>query len=218
MDKKSIQVARDNNNELKNDSIEVGGIYLEALGSITTNVWPPFLDAKENGKYWPSQWVFLGNYLENVMQVGVLYEMLGDGDEAKNIFQEGLKISNAQYLPLGQAAFRSCLGEICQKHHSWEKAEELLKNVKQIFHHQDMKLVCKIFQVTIEAMLDMQIGDLVRRRPKEKKYVHFPENLTYVVDIDTLAWENLCKEMSKAQLTKSLACTTNDIKKKRGTG
>ena len=42
--------------------------------------------------------------------------MVGDGDEAENIFQEGLKISNAQYLPLGQAAFRSCLGEIYHKH------------------------------------------------------------------------------------------------------
>jgi len=39
--------------------------------------------------------------------------MVGDGDEAENIFQEGLKISNAQDLPLGQAAFGSCLGIFC---------------------------------------------------------------------------------------------------------
>ena len=41
--------------------------------------------------------------------------MVGDGDEAENIFQVGLKISNAQYLPLGRATFRSCLGEIYWK-------------------------------------------------------------------------------------------------------
>lgn len=218
LDKKSIQVARDNNTEPKNDSNEVGGIYLEALGSVTTNVWPTFSDAEKNGEYWPSQWVVLGNYLENLMQVGVLYEMVGDGDEAENIFQEGLKISNAQDLPLGQAAFGSCLGEIYRKRHSWEKAEEILQNAKQIFHRQDLKLVCKLCQITVEAMLDMRIGDLVRRHPKDKKYVHFPENLTSAIDIYTLARENLCKEMSKAQLAEFLACTDNDIKKKRVTG
>jgi len=73
LDKKSIQVARDNNTELKNDSNEVGGIYLEALGSVTTNVWPTFSDAEKNGEYWPSQWVVLGNYLENLMQVWKLF-------------------------------------------------------------------------------------------------------------------------------------------------
>jgi separase len=218
LDKKSIQVARDNSAEFKNESNEVGGIYLEALGSVTTNVWPTFSDAEKDGEYWPSQWVVLGNYLENLMQVGVLCEMVGDGDEAENIFQEGLKISNAQDLPLGQAAFGSCLGEIYRKRHSWEKAEEILKNAKQVFHRQDLKLVCKLCQVTVEATLDMRIGDLVRRCPKEKTNVHFPENPTSAIDVYTLARENLCKEMSKAQLAESLGYTAIDVKKKRGTG
>ena len=43
MYKKLSQAAGNNNIELKNDSNKVGGIYLKALGSVTTNVWPTFL-------------------------------------------------------------------------------------------------------------------------------------------------------------------------------
>ena len=47
MYKKLIQVAGNNNVELKNDSNKVGGIYLKALGSVTTNVWPTFFLCRE---------------------------------------------------------------------------------------------------------------------------------------------------------------------------
>ena len=42
--------------------------------------------------------------------MGVLYEIAGAANEAEYVFQEGLNISNAQDLPLCQAAFGSSLG------------------------------------------------------------------------------------------------------------
>ena len=49
--------------------------------------------------------------------------------------------------------------------------------------------MCKIFQVIVEAMFDMWIGYFVHRCQKDRKYVHFPENLSFFVDIYTLARE-----------------------------
>ena len=64
------------------------------------------------------------------MQGRVLYEMVADGDEVENIFQEDLMFSNEKYLPIGQATFRSCLGKTYWKRHSLKKAGEMLKNAK----------------------------------------------------------------------------------------
>ncbi|KAH9290826.1 hypothetical protein KI387_034943, partial [Taxus chinensis] len=191
LEKKAIPFAYNNDDEQTRDSTEKEGISLEALGSVATNVWSIFSNSRMQQEYGASQWIVLGNYLESLMQVGVVYEMAGAANEAEYIFLEGLNISNAQDLPLGQAAFGSCLGEIYRKCHKWEIAEKTFKNVMQVFCRSDMKWMCKLCKVTVEAMLEMRIGDFVRRCPKEQKHVIFYDNLSSAIEFYMSAKEKL---------------------------
>ncbi|XP_057825408.2 separase isoform X2 [Cryptomeria japonica] len=181
LEKKAVQLAF--NNEMESFS-------LEAQGSVATNVWSIFSDNRKQRECGMSQWVVLGNYLESLMQVGVLYEMVGAANEAEYVFQEGLNISNAQYLPLCQAAFGSSLGEIYRKCHKWEIAEKRFQEAVNVLGQSDVEHVCKLCKVTIEAMLEMRIGDFVRRCPRERKTANFYEELTSF-DIYMLAKEKL---------------------------
>ena len=55
----------------------------------------------------------------------------------------------------------------------------------------DVEHMCKLCKVTIEAMLEMRMGDLVRRCPRESFAVNFYKELTFAFDIYMLAKEKL---------------------------
>ncbi|CAM6113609.1 unnamed protein product [Calypogeia fissa] len=70
----------------------------------------------------PSHWRILEDYIESLMQVGVIYEQMGAVDEAEKKFREGYRLALAQNLPWALASFSSCLGEVHRKRHLWESA------------------------------------------------------------------------------------------------
>ncbi|GLJ31010.1 hypothetical protein SUGI_0619970 [Cryptomeria japonica] len=163
LEKKAVQLPFNNDDEHKSYLNEMEGFSLEARGSVATNAWSNFSDNRKHQECGMSQWIVLGNYLESLMQVGVLYEMVGAANEAEYVFQE---------------AFGSSLGEIYRKCHKWEMAEKRFQETLRVFCRPDMKHVCKICKVTIEAMLQMRIGDFVRRCPRESRSANFYKELT----------------------------------------
>ncbi|GLJ16474.1 hypothetical protein SUGI_0280580 [Cryptomeria japonica] len=168
------------------------GVSLEARASVATNVWSNFSNNRKQQECGMSQWIVLGNYLESLMQVGVLYEMVGAAKDAECAFQNGLNISNAKDILLGQAAFGSCLGEIYRKCHKWKIAEKTFQDAMKVFCRPDVKYTCELCKVTVEAALKMRIGDFFRRCPRQRKnYANFYKELTSAFDIYMSAKEML---------------------------
>ena len=85
---------------------------LHILDSVATRVWPKLSNHTKPVDLDPNPWRVLGDYIESLMQIGVICENMGAVDDALASFSEGYSVSSAQNLPLAQAAFKSCLGKI----------------------------------------------------------------------------------------------------------
>ncbi|CAK9258732.1 unnamed protein product, partial [Sphagnum jensenii] len=137
---------------------------LEALGSAAITNWPRFTSSAKPVKFGPSQWRILGDYIESLMQVGVIHERMGAVDDAERSFREGQRLSLAHDMLLAQAAFSSCLGEVHRKRHLWELAESELCLARKIYDELDSGLVCGHCNLAGQALLALRFGDLARRR------------------------------------------------------
>ncbi|CAM6035438.1 unnamed protein product [Sphagnum compactum] len=137
---------------------------LEALGSAAITNWPRFTSSAKPVKFGPSQWRILGDYIESLMQVGVIHERMGAVDDAERSFREGQRLSLAHNMLLAQAAFSSCLGEVHRKRHLWELAESELCLARKIYDELDSGLVCGHCNLAGQALLALRFGDLARRR------------------------------------------------------
>ncbi|KAJ7538555.1 hypothetical protein O6H91_11G054000 [Diphasiastrum complanatum] len=135
----------------------------EAFGAVATVAWPSLKCSNDKEDRNPSQWRVLGDYLESLMQVGVLYERVGSVGEAERSFQEGLRLSFAQNLPLAEALFSSCLGELHRKKHLWSEAEHDFEKARQAFALLKANFACSFCMLVGTAHLELRIGDLARR-------------------------------------------------------
>jgi separase len=94
--------------ELKKD--KAGRLHI--LDSVATRAWPKLSTLTKSVDSEPNPWRVLGDYVESLMQIGVISEKMGAVDDALASFSEGYSVSSAQNLPLARAAFKSCLGKI----------------------------------------------------------------------------------------------------------
>ncbi|KAH7656747.1 Peptidase C50 separase protein [Dioscorea alata] len=135
---------------------------LEAWGSLVAIFWPDI--AKEEKTAGPilSPWNILKCYLESVLQVGNLYELTRNAEDAELLFLVGKNISCVLGLPIFRVMFESLLGKLYLKRELPNLAESELNSAKQIVGDCNMGTVCTHCKLILDVSLDMRFGDLKR--------------------------------------------------------
>ncbi|KAM0953179.1 putative separase [Dioscorea sansibarensis] len=135
---------------------------LEAWGSLVAIFWPDI--AKEEKTAGPilSPWNILKCYLESVLQVGNLYELTRNAEDAELLFLVGKNISCVLGLPIFRVMFESLLGKIYLKRELPNLAESEINSAKQILADCKMGAVCTHCKLILDVSLDMRFGDLKR--------------------------------------------------------
>ncbi|XP_051146436.1 separase isoform X2 [Andrographis paniculata] len=105
-------------------------------------------------------WNVLNCYLESILQVGFVQEILGDVSEAEMLLRWGRNVSQFQALPLFEIAFSSMLGKLCRKQKLWGMAEEELFSAKRILAVNNDIISCKRCSCILEISINQQLGDL----------------------------------------------------------
>ncbi|XP_042511471.1 separase isoform X2 [Macadamia integrifolia] len=144
--------------------VEASQRNLKMYGSVATEVWPYAVNSwdLEGGPLSP--WSVLQCYLESTLQVGIIYEAIGNGTEAEAVLLGGKHISSIQGLDLFMVAFASILGQIYRKRKIWDLAENELNVAKKTLSDGCTTISCKRCKLIMEATIDQQIGDLTRSR------------------------------------------------------
>ncbi|XP_010245919.1 PREDICTED: separase isoform X3 [Nelumbo nucifera] len=176
-----------------------GHFNLAILGSVATEVWP----GVTNSESWDmedcilSPWNVLQCYLESTLQVGVIYEAIGNGAEAEALLLGGKSISCIQGLQLFNIAFSSTLGKIYHNKKHWDLAENELNICKQTLVDVSTTISCKQCKLALEVSIDQQIADLTRSRFSCTEQSSL-KSLTFAIDlyksslekINPSEWEN----------------------------
>ncbi|XP_058191839.1 separase isoform X2 [Rhododendron vialii] len=132
--------------------------------TVATSVWDPDNISSEMEGCLLTPWNVLQCYLESILQVGIIYELIGDGSEAETLLLWGKSISSFQDLPLFKVAFSSVLGILYRKQQLWDLAEKELHSAKQILADCCGTISCIKCRWLFEVTIDLHLGDLVRSR------------------------------------------------------
>ncbi|KAG0632141.1 hypothetical protein M758_1G307400 [Ceratodon purpureus] len=156
---------------------------LHILDSVATRAWPKLSTNSKPVDLDPNPWRVFGDYVESLMQIGVVSEKMGAVDDALASFSEGYSVTSAQNLPLARAAFKSCLGEVQRKRHHWETAESELIRAKGEFENLESAWVCSCCCLTGKATVLLRLGDLARRyrqgdNPDPSEVIHHHDALS----------------------------------------
>ncbi|CAN4110641.1 unnamed protein product [Withania somnifera] len=111
-----------------------------------------------------SPWTILQCYLESLLQVGTVHEMLGNGTEAKTLLVWGKDISCFQSLPLFIISFCCMLGKLYAKQHLLKLAEKELNTAKQTLAENYDDISCIKCRIILEVSVDLLLGDLSRHQ------------------------------------------------------
>ncbi|RDX78338.1 Separase, partial [Mucuna pruriens] len=111
-----------------------------------------------------SAWKVMQCYLESTLQVGIIYEMIGDGTEAETYLQWGKAISCSLKLPLFTIAFSSSLGKLYVKKRLWDLAEKELRSAEHILKESSRPFCCSKCKLKLEVTLYEYLGDLCQSK------------------------------------------------------
>ncbi|KAL2635365.1 hypothetical protein R1flu_006844 [Riccia fluitans] len=159
-EKRYAQSVSDHSLPCSDEEVEVLA-QRDVPSSLSASSWPFTVKVQQYlGN--PSHWRILGDYVESLRQVGVIYEKMGVADDAERFFREGLRIATAQNLPTVVSWFSSSLGEVYRKRLVWESAENHLNKAREAIEGLDGSAYCKNCIIRDKALLEMRIGDLIR--------------------------------------------------------
>ncbi|KAL6545762.1 hypothetical protein OROGR_009636 [Orobanche gracilis] len=106
-------------------------------------------------------WNVLSCYLESILQVGCVQEILGNVSEAEMLLQWGRNVSQFQGLPLFEISFSSMLGKLYHKQQLWSISEKELSSAKKTLADNIGIISCKRCSCLLETSINQQIGDLL---------------------------------------------------------
>ncbi|KAF0931269.1 hypothetical protein E2562_002616 [Oryza meyeriana var. granulata] len=135
-------------------------VSLEAWGSTITEIWPDSTRSTGTRDSFLTPWNVLRCYLESILQVALLHELIGNGAEAEVLLRTGKDISHFQGLPVFGITFTSALGQIYRKRQQWYAAESELKCARDLLSQNVTFISCKLCKLTLDISVDMQAGDL----------------------------------------------------------
>lgn len=64
------------------------------------------------GKEYLSPWKIMEGYLEGILHIGIVYEVIGDRDQTLHYFKMGRKLSYSLHLPMFATTFSLLLGMV----------------------------------------------------------------------------------------------------------
>ncbi|KAL8478593.1 hypothetical protein ACS0TY_030468 [Phlomoides rotata] len=105
-------------------------------------------------------WNVLSCYLESVLQVGFVQEILGNVSEAEMLLRWGRDVAQFQKLPLFEISFSCVLGKLNRKQKLWSVAEKELSNAKRTLTDNHDTISCKKCSCMFEVTINQQLGDL----------------------------------------------------------
>ncbi|GFP93870.1 separase [Phtheirospermum japonicum] len=88
-------------------------------------------------------WNVLSSYLESILQVGFVQEILGNVSEAEMLLRWGRNVSQFQGLSLFEISFSSILGKLYRKQKLWSMAEKELSSAKKTLADNRDIISCK---------------------------------------------------------------------------
>ncbi|KAK8668366.1 hypothetical protein V6N13_105823 [Hibiscus sabdariffa] len=138
-----------------------------------------------------SPWNVLQCYLESILQVGRINEMVGNGVEAESFLLWGKSISCSQSLPLFEATFSSILGKLYRKKQLWNFAEQELQSAKRLLVDSNTNNSCIRCRLMLEVNLDLQLGDLFRNLSDSDIINNSKERFSHAEDLYKSAIEKL---------------------------
>ncbi|ESQ38299.1 hypothetical protein EUTSA_v10029518mg, partial [Eutrema salsugineum] len=149
---------------------------VSSLGA--ADVWPCGNFLWDINRCYLNPWIVLQCYLESILQVGVINEIIGEGVEAECFLSWGKAISCTQSLQPFVVAFSLALGNLYKRMQSLELAAKELQNVKELLIDSQRGFSCRNCRSMLEVTLDKQLGDLSQRRY---------DNTTRICQIDGLS-------------------------------
>ncbi|PPD67278.1 hypothetical protein GOBAR_DD35847 [Gossypium barbadense] len=110
-----------------------------------------------------SPWNVLQCYLESILQVGCINEMIGNGVEAESFLLWGKIVLSYNCIGgLLKVYLLLTLGKLYRKKRLWNFAEQELQSAKRILVDSSSHCSCIRCRLMLEANLDQQLGDLFR--------------------------------------------------------
>ncbi|KAL6543575.1 hypothetical protein OROGR_010072 [Orobanche gracilis] len=106
-------------------------------------------------------WNVLSCYLESIIQVGCVQEILGNVSEAEMLLQWGRNVSQFQGLPLFEISFSSMYCWLYRKQQLWSMSEKELSSAKKTLADNTGIISCKKCSCLLETSINQQIGDLL---------------------------------------------------------
>ncbi|KAK4339952.1 hypothetical protein RND71_041414 [Anisodus tanguticus] len=150
--------------QIEQQSELYGLTKFQIYDSVAAKAWFPDSVSFDFGGSMLTPWMILQCYLESILQVGTVHEMLGNGIEAKTLLVWGKDISCFQSLPLFIISFCCMLGKLYAKQHLLEMAEMELNTAKQTLAENYDVISCLKCRIILEVSIDLLLGDLLRRQ------------------------------------------------------
>ncbi|XP_048611351.1 separase-like [Brassica napus] len=129
-----------------------------------TDSWPCGTFLWDISRCYLSPWILLQCCLESVLQLGGIYELMGERDRAGTLLSWGKTVSSIQSLQPFVLAFSLALGNLYNKMQCWDLAEKELQNAKKLLTDSQRDFPCRNCKLMLEVTLDKQFGDLSQRQ------------------------------------------------------
>ncbi|KAG2326377.1 hypothetical protein Bca52824_009105 [Brassica carinata] len=134
-----------------------------------TDSWPCGTFLWDISRCYLSPWILLQCSLESALQLGVIFELMGERDRAGPMLSWGKAISCMQSLQPFVVAFSLALGNLYNKMQCWDLAEKELQNAKELLTDSQRDFTCRNCKLVLEVTLDKQFGD-VSQSQSERLY------------------------------------------------
>ncbi|CAH8325272.1 unnamed protein product [Eruca vesicaria subsp. sativa] len=180
-----------------------------------TDSWPCGTFLWDNSRCYLSPWILLRCFLESVLQLGVIYELMGDRENAGTLLSWGKAFSCMQSLQPFVVAFSLALGNLYNKMQCWDLAENELHEAKKLLTDSQRDFTCRNCRLMLEVTLDKQFGDLSRRQfDNTTRVCQIDENLYSgtLQKICCLAWKGCINQTAEVEKPR------DSSKRRRGGG
>ncbi|XP_037451889.1 separase-like isoform X2 [Triticum dicoccoides] len=168
-----------------------GFVSLEAWGPTMAEIWPDCTRPSSMRDSFLTPWNVLKCYLESILQVALMHELIGDGAEAEVLLRTGKEISCFQGLPIFAVVFTSALGQLYCKRQLWDAAEGELKHARDLLKENCEFISCETCRLTQEISVDVQAGDLFWNQFDKDLQKHSTCNLSRALGMYRSAMEKL---------------------------
>ncbi|XP_049936932.1 separase isoform X2 [Nymphaea colorata] len=139
-------------------------VHVEAPGAAMKSVWADMAKSGNPRSSFFNSWSLLKCFLESSLQVGIIHDLIGNGDDAEDFFLIGKKISYLQGLSFFEALFSSWLGHIYRRKQLWDLSEKEIFYGKTVLKECTGTGFCNLCKLTLESTLEMRLADLMRSR------------------------------------------------------